>query len=125
LAEERIPTEEELRKALEQVGVADVLLGTLTTVVSLGFHRVSVEARDLEQARLAIEALRALEPVLREGGVDEGVVRDLEQARTNLQLAYAKAVGEAPVEMRPGDDERVDDDPAEEPAPEPAPENGS
>ena len=43
---------------------------------------------------MAIEALRALEPVLRESGVDEAVVRDLEQARANLQLAYAKAVEE-------------------------------
>ena len=41
------------------------------------------------------EALRALEPVLREGGVDDATVRDLEQARTNLQLAYASAVGGA------------------------------
>jgi hypothetical protein len=55
---------------------------------------VSPEARDLPQARLAIEALRALEPVLGEGGVDEALVRDLEQARLNLQLAYAKAVEE-------------------------------
>jgi hypothetical protein len=31
---------------------------------------------------------------LREGGVDEALVRDLEQARTNLQLAYAKAISE-------------------------------
>ena len=62
--------------------------------VSLGFRRVSAEARDLPQARLAIESLRALEPVLRDGGDDEGLVRDLEQARTNLQLAYAKAVEE-------------------------------
>ena len=94
MAEQHVPTEEELRKALEQVGVADMLLGTLTTIVSLGFHRVSAESRDLPQAKLAIEALRALEPVLREGGVDDAVVRDLEQARTNLQLAYAKAVGD-------------------------------
>jgi hypothetical protein len=94
VADEHVPTEEELRKALEQVGVADVLLGTLTTVLSLGYHRVSTEARDLPQAKLAIDALRALEPVLREGGVDEAVVRDLEQARSNLQLAYANAVGE-------------------------------
>jgi len=94
-SEERIPSEEELRKALEQVGVADVLLGALTSVVSLGFHRVSSDARDLPQAKLAIETLRALEPVLREGGVDESVLRDLEQARANLQLAYAKAASEA------------------------------
>jgi hypothetical protein len=56
---------------------------------------VSAEARDLEQVRLAVESLRALEPVLREGGVDEPIVRDLEQARANLQLAYAKAVTDA------------------------------
>jgi hypothetical protein len=94
VAEERLPSEEELREALEKVSVADVFLGALTSVVSLGFHRVSPEARDLPQAKLAIDALRALEPVLREGGVDESVVRDLEQARANLQLAYAKAVSE-------------------------------
>jgi hypothetical protein len=90
-----LPTEEELREALDRVGVADVLLQALTATASLGFRRVSQEARDLGQARLAIEALRALEPVLREGGVDDAVIRDLEQARANLQLSYAKAVTEA------------------------------
>ena len=65
--------------------------------ISIAFRRVSPEARDLPQAKLAIEALRALEPVLREAGVDEQLVRDLEQARANLQLAYAKAVGESDV----------------------------
>jgi hypothetical protein len=91
---EQLPTEEELRAALDKIGVGDVLVQALATSVSIGFHRVSEEARDLPQARLAIESLRALEPVLREGGVDETLVRDLEQARTNLQLAYAKAVSE-------------------------------
>jgi hypothetical protein len=87
-----LPGEEELREALDRVGVSDVLLNALSATASLGFRRVSAEARDLPQARLAIEALRALEPVLREGGVDDALVRDLEQARMNLQLAYAKAV---------------------------------
>jgi hypothetical protein len=91
---EQPPTEEEVRAALDRVGVADVLLQAVTATASLGFRRVSLEARDLPQARLAIEALRALEPVLREGGVEEVVVRDLEQARANLQLAYAAAVAE-------------------------------
>jgi hypothetical protein len=89
-----LPTEEELRNALDRVAVADVLLNALSASVSLGFRRVSPEARDLPQARLAIEALRALEPVLREAGADDQLVRDLEQARVNLQLAYAKAVSE-------------------------------
>jgi hypothetical protein len=94
VAEVEPPSEEELREALDRVGVADVLLQALTATASLGFRRVSPDARDLGQARLAIEALRALEPVLRKSGVDDAVVRDLEQARANLQLAYAKAVAE-------------------------------
>jgi len=92
--EPQLPSEEELREALDKVGVADILLNALSAVASIGFHRVSSESRDLEQARLAIESLRALEPVLRGAGVDDAIVRDLEQARTNLQLAYAKAVAE-------------------------------
>jgi hypothetical protein len=92
---EQLPTEEELREALDKVGVVEVLLQAVTAAASLGFRRVSPEARDLPQARMAIEALRALEPVLREGGVDDTVIRDLEQARANLQLAYAAAVAES------------------------------
>ena len=88
------PTDDELRAALDRVGVSDVLVEALMATVSLGFRRVSAEARDLPQTRLAIESLRALEPVLREGGVDDALVRDLEQARVNLQLAYAQAVAE-------------------------------
>ena len=94
MAEGETPTEDELLEALDRVGVADVLVQALVTTVSLGFRRVSEDARDLPQARLAIESLRALEPVLREGGVEEALIRDLEQARVNLQLAYAKAVEE-------------------------------
>ncbi len=95
MAEEGLPSEEELRRALDELRVADVLLQSLSLSTSLGFGRLAPERRDLDQARLAIEALRALEPVLRDGGVDEASVRDLEQARANLQLAYAKAVEEA------------------------------
>ena len=88
------PSHDELRAALDRVGVSDVLVEALMATVSLGFRRVSAEARDLSQAKLAIEALRALEPVLRDAGVDAALLRDLGQARTNLQLAYAKAVDE-------------------------------
>jgi hypothetical protein len=94
VAEDKLPSEEELLEALDRIAVADVLVQALATTASLGFRRVSPEARDLAQARLAIEALRALDSVLREGGADEALVGDLEQARANLQLAYAKAVNE-------------------------------
>jgi hypothetical protein len=91
-----LPSEEELREALDRVGVGDILVNALSAAASIGFRRVSTDARDLEQVRLAIESLRALDPVLREAGVDDAIVRDLEQARTNLQLAYAKAISEEP-----------------------------
>lgn len=94
MADEQLPSEEELQEALDRIGVADILLNALTATASIGFRRVTPEARDLDQARLAIEAMRALEPVLLEGGVDGAIVRDLEQARANLQLAYASAVAE-------------------------------
>jgi hypothetical protein len=89
-----LPSEEELREALDRIGVADVLLNALSAVASIGFHRASSEGRDLDQVKLAIESLRALEPVLRDAGIADGTIRDLEQARANLQLAYAKAVPE-------------------------------
>jgi hypothetical protein len=92
VADEQLPSEEELREALDKIGVADILLNALSAVASIGFRRVSAEARDLDQVKLAIESLRALEPVLRDGGVDAAIVRDLEQARANLQLAYASAI---------------------------------
>jgi hypothetical protein len=104
VAEERPPTEDELREAMERIRVADVLVNALTASVSLGFHHVAGQGRDLPQAKLAIESLRALEPILREGGVEEAVLRDLEQARANLQLAYAKAVSETKAERSPSEE---------------------
>jgi hypothetical protein len=101
VVDERVPNEEELRQALEKIRVADVLVNSLMAAVSLGFRHVSAEARDLDETKLAIESLRALEPVLREGGVEDAVLRDLEQARANLQLAYATVVSETSADERP------------------------
>ena len=89
------PGEEELREALARVTVADLLAGTATSLTSLGFAKLAPERRDLEQARLAIEALRVLLPVLGEAGQAE-LVRDLEAATDSLKLAYARAVSETP-----------------------------
>jgi hypothetical protein len=81
---------EELQAELAKLKVADLLLQTLYSVSSLGYHRLTGETRDLEQAQLAIEALRALLPVL-EGSVPEEALRDFSQVLANLQLAYADA----------------------------------
>jgi hypothetical protein len=81
---------EELQTELAKLKVSDLLLQTLYSVSSLGSHRLGPESRDLDQARLAIEALRALVPVL-EGSVAEDALRDFNQVLANLQLAYAAA----------------------------------
>jgi hypothetical protein len=86
---------EELQAELAKLKVSDLLLQTLYSVSSLGYHRLSAEGRDLGQARLAIEAVRALVPVL-EGSVPEDALRDFNQVLANLQLAYASAVAEEP-----------------------------
>ena len=80
----------QLEEELKKLKVADLLVQTLYTVSSLGYRKLSEEDRDLDQARLAIEALRALLPVL-EGSVGEEIVRDFKQVTSNLQLAYADA----------------------------------
>jgi hypothetical protein len=84
----------QVEEQLRELKVSDVLLQTVYTISSLGWHKLSSTERDLEQAELSIEALRALLPVLAETMPAE-VKRDLEQMVANMQLAYAKAVGEA------------------------------
>jgi predicted nucleic acid-binding protein len=81
---------EQLEQELKKLKVADLLVQTLYTVSSLAYRKLSDEDRDLDQARLAIEALRALVPVL-EGTVGDDVLRDFKQVTSNLQLAYADA----------------------------------
>ncbi len=92
------PTDRELMEQLEaelkRLKVSDLLVQTLYTVSSLGYRRMSVEDRNLDEARLAIEALRALVPVLR-GSLPDEAVRDFNQVTANMQLAYAKAVSES------------------------------
>jgi hypothetical protein len=94
VADEEQPTEEELMEQLQEelkkINVADVLVQTVFTVSSLGYRSLGEEQRDLGQAHLAIEALRALVPVLK-GTVPDQVTNDFEQLVANMQLAYAKA----------------------------------
>ena len=93
MAEDEQKLVEELQAELAKLKVSDLLLQTLYTVSSLGYHRLGGEAKDLGQARLAIEALKALLPVL-EGEVAEEAVNDFKQVLVNMQLAYADAAAE-------------------------------
>jgi hypothetical protein len=91
VAEPENLSQEELIEQIRRMKVSDLLLTTITTVAQLGYAKLDPAGRDLDQAKLAIEALRALVPVLKES-VPAELTRDLDQLVANMQLAYAKAV---------------------------------
>lgn len=93
MAEEPEPTEPTREEVIEQVQklrVTDVLLSTMAAVAQLAYAKLDAESRDLPQAKLGIDSLRALLPVLEES-LDDELVRDYRQLVSNLQLAYAEA----------------------------------
>ena len=88
----------ELAEELRRLRVEDVLIQALVTISSVGYRRLGLtedtrEDRDLEQARLAIETLRAVTPVL-EQVVSAELVQQFAEQVASLQLAYAKAAAE-------------------------------
>jgi hypothetical protein len=83
-------TPEQLLEEMRRLRISDLLVSSLMTVAQLGFAKLDPVTRDLEQARLAIEAMRALIPVL-EGAVPEETTRDFRSVVSNLQLAYVRA----------------------------------
>jgi hypothetical protein len=80
------PTAEQLVEELKKVKVGDLLLHTSSMLASLAYGKLAPETRDLPDAQLAIEALRALVPLVPEA--DRG---SIQQVVSNLQLAYADA----------------------------------
>jgi hypothetical protein len=87
-----------LAEELAQLKVEDVLVSVLIQISSIGYRRLGLtedtkEDRDLEQAKLAIDTMKALTPVLAQV-VAPDLIRDFEQSVANLQLAYAKAASE-------------------------------
>jgi hypothetical protein len=88
------PTPEELAaEQIRKLKIEELLLSTASTLGQLAY--VKLEAKELEQARLAIDAVGALLPTL-DGHVDAQMLRDFNQLLTNLRLAYASAAGAAP-----------------------------
>jgi hypothetical protein len=85
------------------VTVRDVLLQTIVTLVNLGGQRLGLggppgttetdqEGRDLEQVRMAIDAVRALLPLLESSEEGAEQVRPIRDALSQLQLVYAREV---------------------------------
>jgi hypothetical protein len=89
---------QQLAEELRRLRIEDVVIQTLITISSIGYRRLGLteetrDDRDLQQAKLAIDTMTALTPVL-EDVVPEDLVRDFNQSVAALQLAYAQAAGE-------------------------------
>ena len=82
---------EQVEAVLEGLSVGDVLLHTASTVATIAYSRLEPAERDLEQVRLAIDALQLLLPLL-ESDLPDDVRRDFRSAVAALQLAYVNAV---------------------------------
>jgi hypothetical protein len=127
------PTEAELRAAYEaeikRIRVEHVLLEHVVTLVNLGMRRTGLtpgteDERDPGQVELAIEAIRAVLPLLeRSAPAQVGPIRE---ALSQLQLAFVRIGGgqgpgaaapEEPIAPSP----RVPEEPAGASPPEPEP----
>jgi hypothetical protein len=100
------PTEEEMRAQLEEeirkVRVEDVVLQSVVSILNLSARRIAKDdERDLEQARIGIDAGRALVDL-----VKPEAQAQLRQAISELQVLYAQhAGGDAPDEGGEGGSE--------------------
>jgi len=101
----REPTEEEIRAAFEEqmkrITVRDVLLQTAITLINVAARRLGLtgeeDAKDLNEAHTAIEAVRALTPLL-----PEEEQQAVKEPLSQLQMRYAQeAKGEAPAPGTP------------------------
>ena len=114
----RQPSEEEIRALeaeLEKLTVDDVLLQTMVTLLNLGARKAGLaegSTADLPQVKLAIEAARALLPLLEaEHGEQLAPVRD---ALSRLQMVYVqKSGGEPPAPEEAEDPENKGPGPAQ------------
>jgi hypothetical protein len=112
-------SEEELRARLEEemrrVRVQDLLLQSVASLVNLTARRIAKEdERDLEQARVGIEAVRSLVGLL-----EPEPQSQVREALSELQLLFAQASGEGatPAEDAPAGGAEPPTPPAAEPGP--------
>lgn len=103
------PSEEELRAAyeaeLKRLRVEDVVLQTLVSLLNLGGRKAGLapgteDERDLGQLGMAIEAARALLPLIESQLGPDG--RQLREALSQLQLAYTRLSGPEGAAAAPG-----------------------
>ena len=102
--------EDEIREALKKLRVEDVLLQTAATLIDLAARRMGLADEDgpkqMDQAKLAIEGIRALQPLMTEE--QQAAIRE---PLSQLQMAYAREA-QAPqaAEPAPAAEPKADDE---------------
>lgn len=94
------PSEEELRAAYEaeikKIRIEQILLEQVVSLINLGMRRTGLapgteDERDIDQVRVAIEAVRALLPLIEQSAPPQaGQIRD---ALSQLQMAFVRLGG--------------------------------
>jgi hypothetical protein len=99
------PTPEEIANAYDKLAIGDLLRQTVFMLSQLTARRMLIEPTDLAQARLGIDALDALAPLLDVPGVTPNLLvqgrpyepqSELKSMIANLKLTYAAAVAPTP-----------------------------
>ena len=94
-------TPEQLAEQIKALKVSDLLLSTISTLGQLAYAKL--DARQLDEARLAIDSIAVLLPGL-EGELDAQLLRDFNQLLANVRLSYADATGATASEPQSPDD---------------------
>src|SRR3954447_15609718 len=114
----RQPSEEEIRALeaeLEKLTVDDVLLQTVVTLLNLGARKAGLaegSTADLPQVKEAIDAARALLPILQPPHAQQ--LRPVRDALSRLQMVYVqKSGGEQPAPETSSEPEQEGPGPAQ------------
>src|SRR5689334_19433605 len=113
------PSEEEIRARIEEqlrtVRVQDLLLDSTVSLLNLSARRIAKDdERDLAQARIGIEAVRAMVELL-----DPEPAKQVRSALSEVQVLYARQAGEGAPDEGGGEPESEPPGPEERPEPQP------
>lgn len=91
------PEQEQMLRQMEEemsrIRVQDLLTQSVVSILNLSYRRIAKEdERDLEQAKLGIDAIRALVDML-----EPEAQHEVKNALSQIQMAYAQLAGPSPV----------------------------
>ena len=108
-----------LEEQLRKVRVQDLLLESAASIINLSARRIAKpDERDLEQARIGIDAVRAIVDLLEPSARDQ-----VREALSQVQMLYAREASGGEADAEPGAPDEPQ--PGGEPEPAPGPERPS